>query len=60
MTFLILLIAIYFAPAIIAGCNGKRNWFAIFVLNLLVGWTFIGWIVALVWACMVESRLERG
>jgi hypothetical protein len=25
-------------------------WGAIFALNLLLGWTLIGWVVALVWA----------
>lgn len=33
----------------------KRNAGAIFVLNLLLGWTVIGWIVALVWALTVDS-----
>jgi len=34
---------IYFLPAIIA----KRDKGMIFVLNLFLGWTFIGWIIAL-------------
>jgi ABC-type Na+ efflux pump permease subunit len=38
----------YFLPSI-AG-RRKRNAGAIFILNLLLGWTFIGWVVALVWA----------
>ena len=42
--------AIYFAPAIGAIVDRKRNWLAITLLNLLLGWTCIGWIVALVWA----------
>ena len=38
----------YFFPTIV-GCR-KRNSGAIFVLNLFLGWTFVGWVVALVWA----------
>jgi len=38
----------YFIPALLA--QGKRNAPAIFVLNLFLGWTFVGWVVALVWA----------
>jgi hypothetical protein len=45
--------AIYFLPSII-GWN-KRNSTAIVVLNLLLGWTIIGWIVALVWACTNDA-----
>jgi Superinfection immunity protein len=40
----------YFLPTIIAAARSKRDLGAIFVLNLFLGWTFIGWIVALVWA----------
>jgi len=28
----------------------NNNTHAIFVLNLFLGWTFIGWVLALVWA----------
>jgi len=40
----------YFLPTILAAARRKRDLGAIFVLNLFLGWTFIGWIVALVWA----------
>jgi hypothetical protein len=41
----------YFAPSIIAKeQNPKRSLGAIFALNLILGWTVIGWIVALIWA----------
>lgn len=47
---LLLLIAVglYFLPSII-GYN-KKNANAICMLNLLLGWTVLGWIVALIWA----------
>jgi T4 superinfection immunity protein len=41
---------IYFFPFIIAAGKRKTNAPAIFALNLLLGWTFIGWVAALVWA----------
>jgi hypothetical protein len=37
-------------PAIIAFARSKRDAGAILVLNFLLGWTAIGWIIALVWA----------
>lgn len=50
----------YFLPAFIAGMRGHQNAAAIFVLNLFLGWTFIGWVVALVWAfTAVERRVSR-
>lgn len=45
---IIVICAVYFAPALIGG--QKRNAGAIFALNLFLGWTFIGWVIALVWA----------
>ena len=40
----------YFLPTIIAAMKGKRDLVAILLLNLFLGWSVIGWIVALVWA----------
>ena len=42
--------AVYFLPSIIAGAREHKNKFAIFLLNLLLGWTVIGWVGALVWS----------
>jgi hypothetical protein len=42
-------IAIYFFPATTAAGRRHRNAGAIFALNLLLGWTLIGWVVSLVW-----------
>lgn len=38
----------YMLPTIVG--RKHRNANAIFLLNLLLGWTAIGWIVALIWA----------
>lgn len=37
----------YFLPSLLG--RHKKNIGAIFALNLLLGWTFVGWIIALVW-----------
>jgi hypothetical protein len=49
LSFMILL---YFLPAIIG--REKRDATGIFLLNLFLGWTLIGWLIALVWACSAE------
>jgi hypothetical protein len=50
MIHLAFLIALYFLPTIIAGSRDVYHRPAIFFVNLFFGWTFIGWIVALIWA----------
>ncbi len=40
----------YFLPTILAFARNKRDAGAILVLNFFLGWTCIGWIIALVWA----------
>ena len=50
-----LIALVYFAPAIVAMVRHKQNVGAIFALNLLAGWTFIGWVGALVWAMTMEQ-----
>ncbi|MDQ0393127.1 superinfection immunity protein [Labrys monachus] len=49
-TLLAIILLFYFLPWVIALLRGHRNSTAIFVLNLFLGWTFIGWVVALVWS----------
>ena len=46
----------YFLPTVIAMLRGKSNTFAILLLNLFLGWTFIGWIVALVWSVTSDNK----
>ena len=46
----------YFLPTVIAMLRGKSNTFAILILNLFLGWTFIGWIVALVWSVTNDNK----
>ena len=41
---------LYFLPAIIAFARSKRDAVSILVLNFFLGWTAIGWVIALVWA----------
>src|SRR5690348_11657405 len=54
--FVVLMIAFYFLPAIIARCRGHGYSGAIFAVNLAVGWTALGWLVALVWSVWPKER----
>jgi hypothetical protein len=54
MFFLIGCGLLYFLPSIIG--HRKQAFGGIFVLNLLLGWTVIGWIAALIWACTAEEN----
>jgi|SRR5215472_9021553 len=45
---------LYFLPAFLA--RNKPNFTSILILNILGGWTFIGWIIALVWAISSDSQ----
>ncbi len=44
----------YFLPSIIALARSKRDITAIVLLNFFLGWTMIGWVVALVWAVKTD------
>jgi len=53
MLTLAFMILMYFLPAIIG--RNKHDAAGIFLLNLLLGWTVIGWVIALIWACTAET-----
>lgn len=44
----------YFLPSIIALARSKHDLTAIVLLNFFLGWTMIGWVVALVWALKTD------
>jgi hypothetical protein len=50
--FVLLMVAFiaYFLPTFVAAKRGHPNGTAIFVLDLFLGWTFIGWLAALIWS----------
>lgn len=48
---------LYFLPAIIAFGRSKRDAVSILVLDFLLGWTAIGWVIALVWALKQDVPL---
>ena len=54
----IVVFALYFLPTIVAEYREHANSSAIFVLNILLGWTFIGWVIALVWAYTDNSKTK--
>jgi len=59
---LLLTAALYFLPTIIAVRRKKKNAMAIGVVNFFLGWSVIGWVVALVWAVstqVVDTMPER-
>lgn len=48
----------YLTPTIIGYIRKKSNKFAILILNLLLGWSVIGWVVALIWACTKDKPAQ--
>jgi hypothetical protein len=51
-------LVLYFLPSFIALSRKKNNRTAIILLNFFLGWTFIGWIVSLVWACTTNNESQ--
>ena len=49
--------AIYFIPLIIAYIRRHNNLCAIALLNIILGWTFLGWLAALLWS--LNSDIEE-
>ena len=47
---------IYFIPAILAYAQHHKQKQAILILNLFLGWTFVGWVVALIWLAIKGKK----
>ena len=47
---------IYFLPTVIASHRKHPNRIPIFLVNFLLGWLCLGWIVALVWSATAIDK----
>jgi hypothetical protein len=50
----VLIAAVYVVPSVVAWDRKVANAGSVYVVNLLLGWSFVGWVVAL--AMAVRSR----
>jgi hypothetical protein len=49
--------AVYLLPAYIAAFRDAPRFSGVFVLNLIVGWTGLGWLATLIWS-FVDAKKE--
>jgi Superinfection immunity protein len=50
MTFLLALFVLYWLPTIIAIARHTHSALGVAALNFFLGWTGVGWVLALLWA----------
>jgi Superinfection immunity protein len=56
LIFVLPFLALHFLPTLIAGARHARNFVWILVVNVLLSWTVIGWVVALIWSLCDTPR----
>jgi hypothetical protein len=56
----VLMVGGYFLPTFVAMFRRMPNVGGILVINLLLGWTGVGWTVALVMACVQRVASRQG
>jgi hypothetical protein len=57
-TAVLVVLALYFLPSIIAVARKVTHKGSVIVINVFLGWTFIGWVVALAMACRTSGVLR--
>ena len=55
MTFILFLFVMYWLPTIVAILRQNNSALGVAMLNFFLGWTVIGWILALVWALAASN-----
>ena len=53
---LIVIAALFLIPTIVAFIRHQPNKWAILAMNILLGWTVVGWIVALIWSLTAPKQ----
>jgi hypothetical protein len=59
LNIVVVILFVYFIPTIVAQRRDHHNALAISILNLFLGWTFLGWLASLVWACTATQGSIR-
>jgi hypothetical protein len=59
LTFLTLLFVMYWLPTLVAVVRRTPAALGIAAINFFLGWTVIGWILALIWALAAYPAPER-
>jgi hypothetical protein len=58
MTFFLALFVLYWLPAIIAIARHTNSALGVAALNFLLGWTGVGWVLALMWALAASPHAQ--
>ena len=58
LSILFLALFMYFLPTYVAARRERKDKWIIFFLNLFLGWSFAGWLVALIWALMKDHQKQ--
>lgn len=55
----IVLLTIYLLPTLVASLRHHHQTAAILLTNVLLGWTALGWIAALIWSVTATQRQQQ-
>jgi hypothetical protein len=50
------MLTLYFVPVFVARSRKCSATAGIAIINIFLGWTFLGWVVALTWAAVGKTR----
>ncbi len=59
MTLLSTLFIMYWLPTIIAIVRQAHSALGVFIVNFLLGWTVLGWVLALIWSLAADNRYRH-
>jgi hypothetical protein len=59
VTLISTLFIMYWLPTIIAIARQAHSALGVFLLNFFLGWTVIGWILALIWSLAADNRMHE-
>ena len=54
-----LMLGVYLLPTIVAWVRDHRKLYAIAAMNVMLGWTILGWIGALIWALTAKDLSSK-